>query len=43
MSRSLTWNCTGGVATQITDENGNNVTSNYTEADFWRPSSTVDR
>lgn len=43
VSRSLTWNCTGGVATQITDENGNNVTSNYTEADFWRPSSTVDQ
>ncbi len=43
LSRSMTWNCTGGVPTQVTDENGNNVTSNYTESDFWRPASVYDQ
>jgi hypothetical protein len=43
LTRSITWNCTGGVATQVADENGNNVTSNYTDPDFWRPSSIVDQ
>lgn len=43
LSRSITWNCTGGVATQVTDENGNNVTSSYTDPDFWRPASLSDQ
>ncbi len=43
LSRSMTWNCTGGIATQVTDENGNNVTSNYTDPDFWRPASVLDQ
>ncbi len=42
-SRSIAWNCTGGVVTQITDENGNSVTSNYTDPDFWRPANVVDQ
>jgi len=43
LSRSITWNCTGGVATTVTDENGQNVTSNYTDADFWRPANVYDQ
>lgn len=43
LSRSITWNCTGGVTTQVTDENGNNVTASYTDPDFWRPASTTDQ
>lgn len=43
LSRSVTWNCTGGITTQVTDENGNNVSSNYTDSDFWRPASFVDQ
>jgi RHS repeat-associated protein len=42
LSRSFTWNCNGGVLTQVTDENGNNTSSAYTDAYFWRPSSTTD-
>ncbi len=43
LSTSTTWNCTGGVATQTTDPNGNIVTSNYTDDDFWRPASVLDQ
>ncbi|MGA2234437.1 MAG: RHS repeat-associated core domain-containing protein [Terriglobales bacterium] len=43
LSRSLTWNCTGGIATQATDENGNNVATNYTDPDFWRPANVYDQ
>jgi RHS repeat-associated protein len=43
LSRSLTWNCTGGVATQLTDESGNNVSSSYTDPYFWRPASVTDQ
>jgi RHS repeat-associated protein len=43
LSRSITWNCTGGIATQVTDENGKTVTSNYTDPDFWRPANVVDQ
>ncbi len=39
----MTWNCTGGVGTQVTDENGNNVKSSYTDADFWRPGNVTDQ
>ncbi|HET9409269.1 MAG TPA: RHS repeat-associated core domain-containing protein [Candidatus Sulfotelmatobacter sp.] len=41
--RSITWNCTAGVVTQVTDENGNNVTSTYSDPDFWRPGSFTDQ
>ena len=43
LSRSITWNCTGGIATQVTDENGNNVSTNYTDPDFWRPANVHDQ
>jgi RHS repeat-associated protein len=43
LSRSITWNCTGGISTQVTDENGNNVKSSYTDPDFWRPGSVYDQ
>jgi RHS repeat-associated protein len=43
LSRSLIWNCTGAVTTQITDENGNNVGTAYNDADFWRPASVTDQ
>lgn len=44
LSRSMTWNCLGGVTTQVTDENGKNVTSDYsTDPYFWRPDSVTDQ
>jgi RHS repeat-associated protein len=42
LTKSATWNCTGGVAIQFTDENGNNTTPTYTDAFFWRPASVTD-
>ena len=44
LSRSLTWNCVGGVMLTATDENGKTVTSDYTtDADFWRPDFVLDQ
>ncbi len=43
LSRSMTWNCTGGITTQVTDENGNKVSASYTDPDFWRPASVTDQ
>lgn len=43
LSRSFTWNCTGGVQTQVTDENGKTLTTNYTDSEFWRPASMSDQ
>jgi RHS repeat-associated protein len=43
MSQSLTWNCTGGVMTQLTDENSQNLSASYTDPYFWRPVSTTDQ
>jgi RHS repeat-associated protein len=43
LSRSMTWNCTGGVQTSATDENGKiNSTSFTTDPSFWRPESATD-
>jgi RHS repeat-associated protein len=42
LSRSMTWNCTGAVMTQLTDENGQNATTGYTDPYFWRPASKTD-
>jgi RHS repeat-associated protein len=43
LSKSMTWNCTGGVATSATDENGKVSYTNYTtDTKFWRPESTKD-
>jgi len=43
LSRSMVWNCTGGVSTTVTDENTNSVTSSYTDSDFWRPANVSDQ
>ena len=43
LSRSIVWNCVGGVATQLTDENGKIVTRSYTDPNFWRPASVTDQ
>ena len=42
LSKSLTWNCTGAVATQLTDENLQVNTTTYTDPYFWRPASKTD-
>jgi YD repeat-containing protein len=43
LSRSIVWNCTGGVSTQVTDENGNPTTASFTDPNFWRPTQTTDQ
>lgn len=44
LSRSMTWNCTGGVMTQVTDENGRTVTTAYANDNYyWRPDSVTDQ
>ncbi len=42
LSRSLIWNCTGGVVTQAKDENLQITKTDYTDPDFWRPFSVTD-
>jgi len=43
LSRSMTWNCTGGVQTSVTDENGNKISKSFTtDPYFWRPESATD-
>jgi RHS repeat-associated protein len=43
MGQSFTWNCTGGVQTSVTDENGHATSTGYTtDPYFWRPNSTTD-
>lgn len=42
MSRSFTWNCTGGVQTALADENSNTTTTGWSDGEFWRPSSITD-
>ncbi|MFZ0412525.1 MAG: hypothetical protein WAL51_13475 [Candidatus Acidiferrales bacterium] len=42
LSRSMTWNCTGGVETSVTDENGKTASSAYTDSYFWRTASKTD-
>jgi|SRR5579883_470385 len=37
MSRSMTWNCVGGVPISVTDENNQTTTTTYSDAYFWRP------
>jgi len=44
LSRAITWNCTGGVSTQLQDENLNYTSADYsTDANFWRPASVTDQ
>lgn len=40
--RSFTYNCTGGVQTSVTDENGKTTTTAFSDAFFWRPASITD-
>jgi len=42
LSRSMAWDCKGGVMTSVTDENGKIANTNYADANFWRPTSVVD-
>ncbi|HSZ01702.1 MAG TPA: RHS repeat-associated core domain-containing protein [Terriglobales bacterium] len=42
LSRSMTWNCTGGVTLTVTDENNQTTTTAYTDPYFWRPASVTD-
>jgi RHS repeat-associated protein len=42
LSRSMTWNCTGGVQTSATDENGQTTTTTYNDAYFWRSNKVTD-
>lgn len=37
LSRSMIWNCNGGVATSSTDPNSKATTFTYDEAFYWRP------
>lgn len=43
LSRSMIWNCTGGIETSVTDENGKNVSKTYSDPYFWRPNSSTDQ
>jgi RHS repeat-associated protein len=43
LSKSITWNCTGGVETSVTDENGEISAVGYTDPYFWRPNSVTDQ
>lgn len=44
LSRSMAWNCTGGVETSVIDENGKTTSATYTtDPDFWRPDKTTDQ
>jgi RHS repeat-associated protein len=36
LSRSMTWACTGGVVTQVKDENSNPTNYTYGDANYWR-------
>ena len=42
LSRSMTWNCTGGLRTSVTDENGKTTTTTWNDPYFWRPTSVTD-
>jgi RHS repeat-associated protein len=41
LSRSMTWNCTGGVPASLTDENNQPTTYSWNDPDFWRPASII--
>jgi RHS repeat-associated protein len=42
LSRSMVWNCTGGVQTSGTDENGQTTITTYGDSYFWRPTTSTD-
>jgi RHS repeat-associated protein len=43
LSQSMVWNCTGGVETSATDENGKVVSMSYADTQFWRPNAATDQ
>jgi len=43
LTTSAAWNCTGGVQTSSTDENGKVASTAYNDSWFWRPTSTTDK
>ena len=43
LSRTMTYNCTGGILVSGADENGNASSASYTDANFWRPNSSTDQ
>ncbi|HKW87404.1 MAG TPA: RHS repeat-associated core domain-containing protein [Candidatus Acidoferrales bacterium] len=43
LTKSMTWNCIGGVETSATDENGKTVSATYSDANFWRPATSTDQ
>lgn len=43
LSKSMVWNCAGGVETSATDENGNTVSNTYNDPNFWRPAASADQ
>ena len=43
LSRSMTWNCTGGVQLTAKDENNQTVTTTYNDPYFWRPNAVMDQ
>ena len=42
LSRSMVWNCTGGVATSVTDENTKTTSFGYNDPNYWRLKSITD-
>ncbi|MDP9266938.1 MAG: hypothetical protein M3P27_01255 [Acidobacteriota bacterium] len=42
LTRSTTWDCTGGVPLSTTDENGKVSSTSYNDPYFWRPASATD-
>src|SRR3989454_3305303 len=42
LSRSMVWNCTGGVATSATDENTKTTSFGYNDPNYWRLKSITD-
>lgn len=43
LSRSMTWNCNGGVETSVIDENSQTTTATYNDPNFWRPTAGQDQ
>lgn len=44
LSRTITWNCTGGVATSVKDENQKTASAGYTtDPNWWRPDNSTDQ
>lgn len=43
LSRFMTWNCSGGVMTSATDENGKTAAVIFSDPFFWRPASMSDQ